>query len=333
MIRPSTLVLVLLVSSAAAGCVANLGGKSAATIIQERLTTLPSGGGDPNDRYLAMKGKKKNKDGFQIYGVPRELWAPFRLEWSGGVMDAKKPDLGNSFFYMQLTERQPAPAAFWALCGAKGSTANSLTAFATSSMGNFGTPHEFENAKVLEFAFDHDGTDLHLLARAEGDASFIEIGLVPNAQLDEMVALIPNIGATALRKKNVVGFDNIRVVSNGAATLKQLDTQIAARHIYEAADIVTESLYRLDGTDPETAQVTTDITNAKAAIDVVRTDLTSIAGQPALDASAKLNVAKSKLDKAQKAINKGKSAEKIGDKIGAAIDEMFQAAVGLDPAE
>ncbi len=331
MIRPSLIGLSLLVLVTSTSCVADLGGVAATTRLRERLTTLPLGGGQADDRYVAFRGKKKNKDGFQVWGLPRELWAPFRVEWKAGAMDVNKPDLGASFFCMQLRNREAVPAFTVALCGAKGTVDGSITAFATSSTGNFGTPHEFANTKVVEFAFDADGTDLKLFARAEGDVSYVEIGSRPF--VDQMVPLVPSISASLLRKKNVVGFDSIRVVSNGTALVKATDEQLAARAIYEAADPIIEGLYALDGTDPETAIVDANIDTTSALIDDVLVTLGGLSGQPALDSAAKLGTAKAKLAKAKAAIANDKSAAKIGDKLGAAINAMFEAAVTIDPAE
>ena len=81
------------------------------------------------NRYLAFQASRRATNGFGFYRLSHDLWAPFRVEASGGLFDARRAAAADqAIVCVELDARATNPLQFYGICAQ--STNGGLNAYA-----------------------------------------------------------------------------------------------------------------------------------------------------------------------------------------------------------
>ena len=199
------LCLALLFAGTVSGCAfGDFGGVT----VKSRSVKSTGSDGKGSNRYLAFRARKKAKDGFGFIRVRRDLWAPFRLEVTGGLFHSGRANLGTGVFYVELEAGIFDPFPFYNICAELVPGGIKLTAHQGDALGDPVTVGELtlDGATVVDFVLDHDGQDLDFLARAAGEATYRTLASIRLA--DQTTPLRPRFGVEGIRRGAEVGFDD-----------------------------------------------------------------------------------------------------------------------------
>lgn len=246
------------------------------------------------DHYLAVVAKANG--GLDQLFTFEDVYAPFRLEVTGGLFDPKHSDLGGGTYEIQIFP-------FKVLCTP---TANGTTVAAQKDSGasTFGSL-DFPGAAVLDIAVEYDGTTLTVLARNEADAQYSTVG---TTVVHGLSSVEPRLEVDGLKKGAVVGFDDIRVALRGHRAGQLTQPEQAVDSLYTAIDHLCNALYAADGAG-DAALAKQEIA---AALPLMTSAGTILDGLPASDGRTK---ARKKLASGLKAANGAAKALNAGKKL------------------
>lgn len=327
---------------ACAVALALLAATGCSTIIEKKFLDISTGqetaavaapGSSPGtlaaDHYIEMRSKKADALGF--IRLPRDLWPPFRYECTAGVFDASKFDASEGGqVCVELDGRATDPLKFFGMCGQILSDGINVYGYSDASVVPIAS-HKFDGAHAIDFAIEADGNTITLLARAVGDPSYMTIA--DAAYSDPTFALLPSFGVSGLDKKGAVGFDFLRVTSNGDPPAPTTLQQDAARAAWTAADPILEAIYSLDGGMPDAPASGLAIAAGLVALDGADAAVALLPeSKKQKNAAKSLAAARKKLEGAGGALIDLKLAKAL-DRLRDAAEEVVSTAVKLDPED
>jgi hypothetical protein len=262
------------------------------------------------NRYLAVTGKK-NGGGDQLF-LPQDLYAPFRIEATAGLLDAKHTNVGGATYEIQLF-----PFTMRGTPTSAGTTVTVLTDPGSVTIASL----DFPQAAVLDFAIEYDDAKATFFARKEGDASYTTVTSVSVSGLSPLEA---NLEVDALKKGGVIGFDNLRVAQRGHRPGTLTSAQQAVDDLYGATDHLANALYAADGAGDRT-YATSEVA---AALPLMNSAATLLAGLSASDgrklAMKRLAQALKNANAASTSLAGAKSLAAVEHQVGEALCETLK---------
>ncbi len=288
-----------------------------------------AGGGDaastPQDRYLRVQSKKKNKPGRMALVVPCDLWAPFRWEVSGGLYDPDRAAAADQAIFGTELDGRGAfpPTEFYGVSAQVTSGGLNAFAFTDASSSSIGSQF-FAATTEIDFAIEATGTMLVFEARPTGTTDWTQIAAVPFS--NQKTPLLPTVGVFNLSGKGVVGFDDWRLVSNGTEPGSPPAGHLAAAEIWHAACALVEAGHALDGI-PDFSTADTWLQTAVTRVDAARATVDALpTSKPVKKARADLKKARKEIVEAlARVANEKKEGKAIGD-LKAAVKRLQKAA-------
>lgn len=279
------------------------------------------------DRYLAFRAKKKKTGATGFIQLSRDLWKPFRFEVTGGFINSAKTSDIEGFFCTELDVRGSDPLQFYTICA--NPVNNGMQVFVSSHTGTLGQLF-FAGALIVDFAFDHDGSNLVFLAKPHGDLNYQTVATLPMSTQNS--PLLPSVGVNGFSDGAEVGFDHFRVVSNGIAPSELSSQQIAARDLWDAVDFASEALDALDGIAPDMQAVSSGLANTLIMLDFKIANLSDLNGTPVFKKyKGKLSSARAAVLAAQKAVSKNMKNSVLYTKQQLVMRRLLETIWVLDP--
>jgi hypothetical protein len=282
----------------------------------------------PQDRYVALRGKKPSPVGLGFYQTTPEVWSPFDVSFHFGLFDPKRKatadgsraclevdDLGFAIFY-DICADYSAAMGGWTFLAFTGGPATPLP-------GSL-----FVAGDEAEARIDSDDATLTFSARAFGSPTWQEVASTPWP--GQASALRASFGATQLARGTEIGFDDPSFVSAPAPGPLSAEGQVAA-DANQALVSGLDAYLSLDGASPDFAAATTALGLARTSLD------TAIAGAAALPVTKTAKKAAKKLAKASKKLDRATaqvgipSADKALKTLGKAALAVEEAVLLLVP--
>lgn len=282
------------------------------------------------DRYFKLEGKKHEPAGGRVgfIQMPRELWAPFRFETSGGLYDLNHPATQGRFC-TEIGRTGSPPSQYYGMCANILPGGLQVYAYAHTSGSALGSV-VFAGATEVDFAIETSGSGMTFYSRPTGNPVWVEIATHPFS--GQTVPLFPAVGAVGIGKKEVVGFDNFRLVSNSPSPDAQSSEQIVATALWSAADGMLESMHGLDGTAPDYDAAATDLAQSQSDLAAAKSLVASVTDSR-LRSKVKTLIRKAqrKLADATSQVGKRKKAGRAIDHLRSSMKSLLKAVFKLTP--
>jgi len=302
--------------------------KGVAKASKVKVTQIKSDDG----RQTILAATARGDNGLFFARPPYDLNGVWRAEATCGIYDVRA--LGAALgviFGLESDLRGPTatPTEFYGVYGRYFETPTAgLQVFAASHGGNHGQTF-FSGATKVDLALESDGENVTFLARDTGlGGSYTTVATVAvTSPGDSHQAGFGMFGAT---KGASIGFTNFRVPTNGAPVTPPPAAQQAMNACYEAAMLVLEAVYAVDGPtvnddDADTADAfLADAQNDLVTARVLITEMD--AGENAGGAVAAVDSATKEIAKVRKAIDRkgAKGASKLTKSVA---KKLFKAAL------
>lgn len=289
-----------------------------------------SAGLPKDDHFIQFKGKNREpKNGrLGFIQMPRELWQPFCWQTSAGLYDPNHPAT-RGIFCTEVGRTGSPPSQYFGMCAQVLGGGLNVYAYAHTSGSALGSML-FAGATEVDFKIEATVNTIIFSARPTGDVSWNQIAT--HAFSGQAQALFPSIGVSGIGKKQVVGFDNYRVVSN-TIPLDPSGTELSVANIlWAAADLMIESLHDLDGNNPDYATAATDLAAARAQLNSALTSSAAITnGKLRRKTIDRIKKARRRLADAALLVGRNKRArDAIGD-LTSSLKQVLKAIFKLTP--
>jgi hypothetical protein len=271
--------------------------------------------GAQGSHYLAIRATKD--DAGVTVRPTRELWKPFRLETTLGLLDPLNANLGEGTFGISVLQ-QSGIGAFYILDVRRAIEGIQVEA------GTGGTPLgglAIPEALIADVAIASNGGFIELSARKHGDSQWNVLASAPAAEAGPYQASL-DIGG--LPKGTVVGFALARLTANGAPA-SPTPEQTARETIWTAIDAVAEAIYAIDAAAPDRTRAGGQLDLAVARLDaVLETSVVLLPG----NAEKKLKSARKKANALAGQARGKKSAASV---VKSAVAILKLAGAAVDP--
>jgi hypothetical protein len=268
---------------------------------------------------------------------PYDLNGSWRVEATVGVYDDKHlAATANAIFGLEADLRGsvPLPTQFYGVYARHFDQPAGLQVFASSNSGNHGQKF-FDDARSVDLAISTDGTTVTYFARdAAVGGAYFTIGSrtlqSPNS------AHQAGFGVFGAAKSSSFGFTNFRVPKNGTPSVAPPPEQDAMNGCFEAALLLLEAAYAVDGPSVGPAEVNAaqgHLDEARAALAQTRAKIVALtkAPEPKDRALKAVDKALKEIDKAKKAFGK-KGPKEATPFLRAVATRLFGSAVDVTDA-
>jgi hypothetical protein len=262
------------------GCPVELsdGGSSTARIGVARAQ-IP--GSRAQRSYISMRTKAAPA-GQGFVRPPYDLWGSFAVETTCGVQDPELFDAtAGGAAVLEFDARGTSPLQFYGL-GAQVFTApqRGINVYVQTRLGNHGARF-FPGAERVDFRIESNGTTLFFLAREAGVGTFLPIDTrtleTPGAPLNA------GLGFFNLAPAGELGFEFLRVPTNGAPPTPQGAQYDALQRYYDALFDLQAAAHELNGPSPYPLSADEELGAALLDLEESRTLIAGLALETAGD--------------------------------------------------
>ncbi|MBK9384167.1 MAG: hypothetical protein IPN34_05020 [Planctomycetes bacterium] len=237
----------VLVACLLAGCpIALTEGGSASARIGAARAKIP--GSRAQRSYISMRTREE-ANGFGFVRPPYDLWGSFAVETTCGVYDPELFDATHGGrAVLELDARGPSPLEFYGLGAQVFSTPQrGINVYVQTHLGNHGALF-FPGAERIDFRIESNGTALFFFAREAGEGNFVQVDTrtisTPSAPLNA------GLGFAGLGRDGELGFEFLRVPTNGAPPTSQGAQYDALQRYYDALFDLQAAAHELNGPSP-----------------------------------------------------------------------------------
>ena len=265
--------------------------------------------------------------------LARDLRAPFRAELTAGAFDpAKAAALQGGAIGIGVERKDADPPEFYRMDAVF--TGTGIDVRGRSHAGFAGPAVSLEWAEVVDFAIEHDGTDLILSARAEWEGLFREVARFPLPGLAE--PLRPFVTIDGIGSGGEVGFDDPVLIENAPPPGGLAGEAGVVDLIFQAAELQARALGGLEQVWPD-PQAAGWIDDSRSRLDQARTILEEMIATAETKPERKVpkkarkqvKRAAKKAANALKKLEKGRPAKRVTKQIEKATKAEFKALIAL----
>ncbi|MBL8897814.1 MAG: hypothetical protein JNM84_09305 [Planctomycetes bacterium] len=308
--------LLALLAGALAGCpiVFTEGGSSSARIGAARAK-IP--GSRAQRSYISMRTTAE-ANGVGYVRPPYDLWGSFAVETTCGVYDPELFDAtheGRAVF--QLDARGPSPLEFYGLGAQVFSTPQrGINVYVQTHLGIHGALF-FPGAERIDFRIESNGTALFFLAREAGEGNFVQVDTrtiaTPSAPLNA------RLGFAGLGREGELGFEFLRVPTNGTPPTPQGAQYDALQRYYDGLFDLQAAAHELNGPSPYPLLADEELGAALLDLEESRTLIAGLSlenGKEPLDIAGALKIVDKTIATTQKLRAKAQRSHSAGSTNG-----------------